>query len=625
MAAILCRYIVAIKNEKINKYKSMNKTFTSKILSLFAIMFAMAMQASAAETTAELQVSTNETNPEHLFYVHAASGYYMTANTYPTQTESEYGKFAFFSTGNANEYYIYSYSAGKWLGYTTKTNGTLSTSSNKYRGTKGYITLGDSKGVFKFAQTTHSASGTVGYQFEIVNSSGAAASWYVNWFQGPTANTNTTVGIWSDNGAKDNGSCWVLTVAGSAGPSDAVITNSTTGVTGYKKVIKENYTVPTSAWSIPVTIDWDKENLVVNADISGLSSSDKGGLFAVAPDGTTLGWNTNSSVHYKETGLYTVRGYVPSSGTDKDNNYGDKAFSNGKAQFVYSKDKGLSFYNLTSGTVVSVESKQLVAYSAITSSSNIKVGLDNESNRVSYPLSIYVQSIDYSETGSSSTSNLIKESTNNSFSDQTNVKVGLERTLQSDKWNTFCVPFDVPAEMLPTVFGTDVDIRTLESVEGNVINFTGATSIEAGKPYLIKPLVNIKNPVFNGVDIKSAEPTYMGNDKYGMQGTYGLKVLATDGSELFLGADNKFLSPEVGKETMKGMRCFFKAPAGTNPASLRANIDGVETAIDATLAGNNDTVDTRVFNLQGQFVGNTLNNLPAGLYIQNGKKVLVRK
>ena len=601
----------------------MNKTFTSKILSLFAIMFAMAMQASAAETTAELQVSTNETNPEHLFYVHAASGYYMTANTYPTQTESEYGKFAFFSNGNANEYYIYSYSARKWLGYTTKANGTLSTSSNKYSGTKGYITLGDTKGVFKLAQTTHSASGTVGYQFEIVNSSGAAASWYVNWFQGPTANTNTTVGIWSDNGASDNGSCWVLTVAAPAGPSNAVITNSTAGVTGYKKVIKENYTTPTSAWSETVNINWDKEKLVVVADISSFASSKKNKpLFAVAPDGTSLAWNKNSSIHFKESGNNTVRGYVPST-VSGDNNYGDTQFSTSKIEFIYSKANGLQFAN--GGTVFkTVASDQLAAYSAITSASVVKVGRDEVSADNSFPISIYVQSIDYSE-GSSSTSNIIKESTNNTFSDQTNVKVGLERTLQSDKWNTFCVPFDVPAEMLPTVFGTDVDIRTLESVEGNVINFTGATSIEAGKPYLIKPLVNIKNPVFTGVDIKSAEPTYMGNAEYGMQGTYGLKVLATDRSQLFLGADNKFLAPEEGKETMKGMRCFFKAPVGTNPSNLRANIDGVETAIDATLAGNNDTVDTRVFNLQGQFVGNTLNNLPAGLYIQNGKKVLVRK
>lgn len=581
-------------------------------------MFAMAMQASAAGTTASLEVSTDETNPEHLFYIRSGWDWYMMGNTGPTQTESEYGKFAFFSTGNANEYYIYSYSQKGWLGYTTKTTALYG------EGSANYITVGTTKGKFKLAQVSNSGNGSItGYQFELVTSLGGAAGRYVNYYGG--ASPNTTVGYYKDNGSQDTGSAWILVSAGPVGSSNAVITNSTTGATGYKKVVKENYTTPTSAWSIPVTIDWTKENLVVNADISGFSSYQKGGLFAVAPEGTDLGWNTNSSIHYKETGANTVRGYVPSSGTDGDNNYGNKVFSNGKAQFVYSKDNGLSFYNLTSGTVTSVESKQLAAYSAITSASNIKVGLDAESNRLSYPISIYVQSLDYSETGSSSTSNLIKESTYNTFSDQTNVKVGLERTLQGDKWNTFCVPFDVSDEMLSEVFGDGVELRTLGSVNGTVINFTNATSIEAGKPYLVKPFDDIVDPMFNGVDIKSAEPTYMGTTEYGMQGTYGLKVLATDGSELFLGADNEFLAPEAGKETMKGMRCFFKAPAGTDPASLRANIDGVETAIDATLAGNNDTVDTRVFNLQGQFVGNTLNNLPAGLYIQNGKKVLVRK
>ena len=75
---------------------------------------------------------------------------------------------------------------------------------------------------------------------------------------------------------------------------------------------------------------------------------------------------------------------------------------------------------------------------------------------------------------------------------------------------------------------------------------------------------------------------------------------------------------------MKGMRAYFIVPSGTNAKLLRANLDGVETSIDAIGTDDAVIVDTTVYTIQGQRLGNTLEGLPRGLYIQNGKKVLVK-
>lgn len=74
---------------------------------------------------------------------------------------------------------------------------------------------------------------------------------------------------------------------------------------------------------------------------------------------------------------------------------------------------------------------------------------------------------------------------------------------------------------------------------------------------------------------------------------------------------------------MKGLRSYFVVPSGTNYAALRVDIDGTPTSVDA-IDGAMLVVVAPVYNLQGQCVGNSLNGLPRGVYVQNGKKYVVR-
>ena len=59
---------------------------------------------------------------------------------------------------------------------------------------------------------------------------------------------------------------------------------------------------------------------------------------------------------------------------------------------------------------------------------------------------------------------------------------------------------------------------------------------------------------------------------------------------------------------------------GTN---AKVNIDGVETS--AIEALHNDIMlntDNKVYNLNGQMVGTGIENMPKGIYIYKGKKII---
>lgn len=214
-----------------------------------------------------------------------------------------------------------------------------------------------------------------------------------------------------------------------------------------------------------------------------------------------------------------------------------------------------------------------------------------------------------------------------------NANVTLKRTLYADGgWNTLCLPFTLTDAQAKAAFGDDVELRTLESVSGNTLTFASATGITAGVPYLIKvsKVAGDNTYTFTGVTtIAVKEEMDFGSsgkknnvEFVGIYSPADVSEWATAGKEnaLFLGAANKFYKAKAGT-TMKAFRAFFLVPASTDIQALRAVIDGTTTGIDDL---NIDTVkaDGRVYNLNGQCVGYSLEGLKAGIYIQNGKKVI---
>ena len=118
----------------------------------------------------------------------------------------------------------------------------------------------------------------------------------------------------------------------------------------------------------------------------------------------------------------------------------------------------------------------------------------------------------------------------------------------------------------------------------------------------------------------------MGDNKvFQMKGIYNQTMLKTDKTELFLGDGNLFYYPvegDIDACTMDGMRAYFIVPKNTDINKLRANIDGSLTPLTHIFATEENNAP--VYNMMGQYAGNSLNSLKRGIYIQNGKKVVVK-
>ena len=214
-----------------------------------------------------------------------------------------------------------------------------------------------------------------------------------------------------------------------------------------------------------------------------------------------------------------------------------------------------------------------------------------------------------------------------------NANVTLQRTLSKEYWNTFCVPFALDAEQVAQYFGEGTQLRTYEgNCNNNIVYFATVDNIEAGKPYIMKPgNAVVKNPTFEGVSMvatgldENGNPQAVGDaSTVQMKGIYNQILLKTDKTELFLGDNDLFYYPidDIDARTIGGLRAYFIVPQGTDIKKLRANLDGTPTSLDTIF--DTEESNAPVYNLQGQCVGNSLRALKSGIYIQNGKKVVVK-
>lgn len=210
--------------------------------------------------------------------------------------------------------------------------------------------------------------------------------------------------------------------------------------------------------------------------------------------------------------------------------------------------------------------------------------------------------------------------------DQTAVHFKLKRSfVADDTWYTICLPFNVAKEQLVEVFGgKKVELRTFDHMEGMVMYFKSVENLEAGVPYLIKPNKNLDNLLFENVKIDmAAHPDLqVGADGYFMKGTYQATELNPDGTNLFLGDNNTFFRPSENDHSMKGTRVYFIIPRKAVGKVLSYD---TETIVDGIVdvEVNSQSNSQKVYNINGVYVGDNLRNLTPGVYIVDGKKVVV--
>lgn len=200
---------------------------------------------------------------------------------------------------------------------------------------------------------------------------------------------------------------------------------------------------------------------------------------------------------------------------------------------------------------------------------------------------------------------------NNAVSD-----VSLTRTLEANIWNTFCVPFGFKVENSALA---GAKVKEFDKIDGTTMYMKDATYVLPGRPYLVMPAeTDIVNPTFSAVAIYDEAATKVGNDTYALTGIYSPKTISED--NIYGVKANGAIAKGKKDTTIKGLRAYFIINGNGSAAKINFGDDettGIENIVTPTAISNQ-----KVYNLNGQYVGNDLKAMPKGIYIVNGKKVI---
>jgi len=202
--------------------------------------------------------------------------------------------------------------------------------------------------------------------------------------------------------------------------------------------------------------------------------------------------------------------------------------------------------------------------------------------------------------------------------------VTLTRSLKAGMWNTFAVPFAVDAETLTAMGITAKELTGSSFANGTLtLNFGDATSLEAGKPYLVKASETLTNPTFSKVKVsKTAVPTV--TSAVDFVPTLGKTEIAADDAKsvLFLTSGNKLQYPASLPADFKGFRAYFLLKGDAVTArQFQLNIDGETTGISHTEITEITEKAGAVYDLNGRRIAAPTKK---GVYVKDGRKVVVK-
>lgn len=220
-----------------------------------------------------------------------------------------------------------------------------------------------------------------------------------------------------------------------------------------------------------------------------------------------------------------------------------------------------------------------------------------------------------------------------------NVTIENRGTLHADEWNMMCLPFKLSAAGYKKAFGEDVKVAEFTGVTksegGELVSFNLAyinekNGMKAATPYLIKPSKEIPmaDVTFEGVKVstKTTKEQATGDVNCKLIGTLQPTILDKGHRQLVLKASNElqYMSPNP-TTPMHACRAYFETGTGTVAAAkgFSFSIDGETTGVKVIdVNAPSTSTNTRVYNMNGQLVGTSVENLPQGIYVIAGKKVV---
>ena len=233
-----------------------------------------------------------------------------------------------------------------------------------------------------------------------------------------------------------------------------------------------------------------------------------------------------------------------------------------------------------------------------------------------------------------------------------NTQVRFKRNLTASNWNLLTVPFkieDFEGEVLEYKsvslgeVGTYTYNGTPVSIMGGVMHFKDYTGVlQPGVPYLVKPYYNEHEITLSGVKLSKApagsvkfslaqqnplginlmaneQPAYVGD--YTLVGTYSPQELPKNESTAILDGNTLSWTSVAASTAIDGTEAYVTLPAG---AGVKFDVpgSGIVTAISEMSIDNVAPREAVIYNIMGVRMTRPLSELPPGIYIVNGKKIV---
>lgn len=197
------------------------------------------------------------------------------------------------------------------------------------------------------------------------------------------------------------------------------------------------------------------------------------------------------------------------------------------------------------------------------------------------------------------------------------------REFTANQFATLCLPYDVATSELETIGGK---FYKYSSETDGVLYFSEASSLQAWNPYVYIASETGKN--LNTLTSKiavSGSPLSVTHGNFTFVGTSTDKTLISNDNTTYYGykkTDGTFVKVGTTNGAKIGAwKCYFTTPTAKAVKAKRSIFEGVATGIETVKTlikhSSND-----IYTIDGKKV--TGNKLPKGLYIYNGKKLIIR-
>ena len=225
-------------------------------------------------------------------------------------------------------------------------------------------------------------------------------------------------------------------------------------------------------------------------------------------------------------------------------------------------------------------------------------------------------------------------------SDIASAKVRINRTLYSNRWNALTLPVSIS-----DFDGTILEFTGVQSVrqildgenlrDAVYILMSETNEIEAGVPYLVKPYSNMVNPEFESTTLSAtaaqttsykasasagARRRAASTDTYSLVGTYSPTQVGDSDLSVHVFNAGGELEWSTTTSDVEGTGAYVLTPENT--VAMIKYGESIITLIDEVPVDTGNGEEDVIYNLLGMKMNRPLSELPQGVYIVNGKKIV---